>query len=408
MATIKEIKKAGNVLYDFTACVGRDTSGKQIRRYLRWRPPEDLTPAKARKAAERAAAEWEESERKEYAAQQAAAAAGQAYHIPAEKRRDDFVGYIDNVWFPLAVRGASDRPNTIQFYTNQSKPIKKYFAGRILQDISQTDVEKYLLYLRTDFKSKTGKPYGPKSVRHQYGTLVSMFGYAMAHDMLVRNPMDKVHAPKKVKHPVDALNQTETQQMLDDLPEVDISLRCLLLLLVTTGIRRGELAGLQWGDIDMAAGVLEIRRGVTYTPASGIQVDTTKTDCGLRTIPVMPSVVRELEALRKQVQRDNPRVVITQAYLFPRKGATIFTPRAPDSITRTVKRFMRRHGLRDMSPHDLRHTCATLLLKQGADIKSVQDILGHADASTTLNFYVQSDLGQMQDAAEKYADAFGL
>ena len=69
---------------------------------------------------------------------------------------------------------------------------------------------------------------------------------------------------------------------------------------------------------------------------------------------------------------------------------------------------MRRHNLRDMSPHDLRHTCATLLLKQGADIKSVQDILGHADASTTLNFYVQSDLEQMQDAAEKYADAFGL
>ena len=68
-------------------------------------------------------------------------------------------------------------------------------------------------------KSKTGKPYGPKSVRHQYGTLVSMFGYAASHDMLVRNPMDKVHAPKKVKRPVAALNQTETQQMLDDLPE---------------------------------------------------------------------------------------------------------------------------------------------------------------------------------------------
>jgi len=69
---------------------------------------------------------------------------------------------------------------------------------------------------------------------------------------------------------------------------------------------------------------------------------------------------------------------------------------------------MKRHGLADMSPHDLRHSCATLLLSSGADIKSVQDILGHANASTTLNFYVKSDLKQMQTATQKYAMAFNL
>jgi len=64
--------------------------------------------------------------------------------------------------------------------------------------------------------------------------------------------------------------------------------------------------------------------------------------------------------------------------------------------------------LPDLSPHDLRHSCATLLLAQGADIKSVQNILGHADASTTLNFYVKTDLKQMRAATEKYAAAFNL
>ena len=67
---------------------------------------------------------------------------------------------------------------------------------------------------------------------------------------------------------------------------------------------------------------------------------------------------------------------------------------------------MAQNNLPDMSPHDLRHSCATLLLQSGADIKSVQDILGHTNANTTLNFYVRSDLQQMQAAANKLAHTF--
>ena len=83
--------------------------------------------------------------------------------------------------------------------------------------------------------------------------------------------------------------------------------------------------------------------------------------------------------------------------MFSRPGEP-FEPRNPSAIT----------GLPDVSPHDLRHSCASLLLSSGADIKSVQEILGHADASTTLNFYVKTDLNQMRSATEKYAKAFGL
>ena len=93
--------------------------------------------------------------------------------------------------------------------------------------------------------------------------------------------------------------------------------------------------------------------------------------------------------------------------MFPGKTG-LFAPRDPNSVTKRVKRFMKLSGFPDLSPHDLRHSCATLLLSQGADIKSVQEILGHADASTTLNFYVKSDIRQMKAATEKYAAAFNL
>ena len=75
---------------------------------------------------------------------------------------------------------------------------------------------------------------------------------------------------------------------------------------------------------------------------------------------------------------------------------------------KAVSKWERGAGLPDVSPHDLRHTCASLLLSSGADIKSVQEILGHADARTTLNFYVKADLSQMRMATEKYAAAFNL
>ena len=79
-------------------------------------------------------------------------------------------------------------------------------------------------------------------------------------------------------------------------------------------------------------------------------------------------------------------------------------PRDPTYITKHMKRLMKRVGLPDMSPHDLRHTCVSMLLQSGADIKSVQDIIGHSNASTTLNFYVRLNMDSMRMATDKAFD----
>ena len=121
----------------------------------------------------------------------------------------------------------------------------------------------------------------------------------------------------------------------------------------------------------------------------------------------MPKVKSLLQALKQQTRTAYPSTLLDDAFLFPGTNG-LFTPRNPDAITRRVKRFMKSNGLPDLSPHDLRHSCATLLLMNGADIKSVQQILGHSDASTTLNFYVRADFQQMRQATDKYAAAIGL
>ena len=140
---------------------------------------------------------------------------------------------------------------------------------------------------------------------------------------------------------------------------------------------------------------------------TGIIISTPKSATSIRTIPLIPSTLQLLQQLKSQIRQEHPKTSLKEAFVFPSED-DLFAPRDPNAVTRRVKRFMKKNNLPDLSCHDMRHSCATLLLAHGADIKSVQQILGHADASTTLNFYVRADLKQMQDAAEKLATAFNL
>ena len=174
MANIRENKKTGKVIsFRFIVCLERDVRGKQIRKYTTWTAPADLTPAKARKAAERAADAWEEEVKAEYQKQKKL---GSAYRLPPDKRRDDFVSFVNDTWFVLQIRGENDKPNTIAFYKNMTRIISEYFKGSVLQEISPVDIQKYLVYLRTEYKSKLGKSLSAKTLRHQYGKLNLIFG----------------------------------------------------------------------------------------------------------------------------------------------------------------------------------------------------------------------------------------
>ena len=408
MATISENKKNGKtVSYRFIVCLGRDTQKKQIRRFKTWTPPKGLSPAKARKVAEKEADAWEQEVKADYQKEQEVIVNGQTYTLPPEKRRDDFALFVTDTWLPLQVRGGNNKPATVTFYKNNAKMIVDYFKGAVLQNITSMDIQKYLVYLRTDYKSKFGTPLSPKTTHHLYATLNLIFSYAEKQEMIAKNPMHKVDAPKKQKKPVDALTQEQAARFFSLLPDLPLDFHCMLLLFTTTGVRRSECVGLKWKDLDEKACSLHIERGGSYTPESGTIITTPKTATSVRTIPLMPHTLRLLQQLRQETQQSNPHSFLKEAFIFP-GDKDPFSPRDPNAITRRVKRFMKNNGLPDFSPHDLRHSCATLLLSQGADIKSVQQILGHADASTTLNFYVKADLQQMRNATEKYAAAFNL
>lgn len=397
MASIRENRESGKVVsYRFVACLGRDDSGKQIRCYTTWKPPVGMTPAKELKAARTAAMHWETELKTKRLEKK-----------PEKPKRVRISDFIENTWFPVEIENGERKPTTITFYRSMAALISRYFENSYLQEITPTDIQKYFIHLRTKHEGRYGTGLSSKSLRHQYATLKLIFADAQKRDLIDKNPMDKVDAPKLQKHPVDAFTEREAQRFFETLGECPLDFRCILQLLVTTGIRRGECMGLKWKDIDTESKTIKICRNVTYSAGNGIVVGTPKTKNSIRTVPLMDSTFALLYQYKKQVQAEHPCTILNEAYLFP-NTTSIFEPRDPNIITRRLKRYMKRHGLPDLSPHDLRHSCATLLLSQGASIKAIQEILGHSDASTTLNFYVKSDLQQMKAATQKFADAFGL
>ena len=128
----------------------------------------------------------------------------------------------------------------------------------------------------------------------------------------------------------------------------------MMLLMATTGIRRGECLGLQWQDFDFQNNTLSIVRNVTYTKESGTMVAEPKTPCSIRTIPLMEGVKAYLLMLRQEAVRNHPYENTESAFLFEGKESA-FTPRDPNSATRKISAFMKSIGLPGISPHDLRH-----------------------------------------------------
>lgn len=389
MASIYPNRKDGKIIsFKFKAFLGRDEQGKQIFKCKTWTPQKTMAESKLIAQAEKEAAIWERTISKEIIVQ---AKEQKASDIP-------FYVFVHTIWLPSQTRDKEYRASTIAFHSYILKIINDYLGELPINNITSKDIQGYLNYLKNTYKTKQNQSLAPKSIRHHYCTANLIFEYAVKHGYIDVNPVSKVDIPKLVRHKVDALSKGEVQRFIREIEKLPHMQRLLYTLLLTTGMRRGECFGLQWGDIDFDNRTIRIERNVTYTALNGISVGLPKTNTGIRDIPITDGVLQLLNEYRSIEEQEFS--LSDDLFLFHSKESPLL-PRDPTYITKHMKRFMARIGLPAMSPHDLRHTCASLLLQSGADIKSVQDILGHADASTTLNFYVRSDMDTMRGATDR-------
>ena len=339
MATITPKSKNGKIVaYKFKSCVGRTDDGKQILRYTTWHVPDGLIPSRARKAAERAAAQWEKGARTEYELDVKQPERVREREI--DSKRTEFAQFVNDVWFPLCINDGEHKQSTVEFYRATLKRIIEHFKGKYIQEITSTDIQKFLIYLRMTCRTQRGNPISDKTVRHLYCILVLIFNYAEDEEYILKNPMRKIDCPKLTKKKVCALKPDEAKKFFALLPQQPADFKCMLYLLITSGLRRGELLGLQWHDIDFNRCTIDISRNITYTKENGLKVETPKTDESMRTIPIIPFVAEELKRYRA-AEHPNAK---ENSFIFPSpKGEDV--PRALSNITHRVRRFMLSHDL---------------------------------------------------------------
>ena len=159
---------------------------------------------------------------------------------------------------------------------------------------------------------------------------------------------------------------------------------------LTTGLRRGELCGLQWSDFDEASGHLKVRRTIHPRKGGGVEVGDTKTYAGTRTILLPSSTARML--------RERKQSALSQ-WIFP-DPLRPEQPVSPSKAYRRLKELLQEAGLPDIRFHDLRHTFATHALSSGVDAKTLSGILGHTKASFTLDTYTHVTGDMQRNAAD--------
>jgi integrase len=272
-----------------------------------------------------------------------------------------------------------------------SADILEYFGPRKrLAQIDAEAVKRYIKFCNTEAKTKKGEPYSATTVQHHFNTLRSVLEYARRFRYIQFDPcqdLSQKEKPKRDKKQIDFLAPEDAKRFIEALETEPLFWRCFVNLLLTTGLRRGEAVGLQWGDIDSNEKTIRVQRNVTIDKNSPdkLHVGDTKTRES-RTVPVSPRVLALLMELKDAQQKKFGAVMFPTAYIFC-SAADPYRPMYATEPTRWQRKFVERHNLPKVSPHDLRHTAASLALESGANLKQVQTLLGHADPSTTMQFY---------------------
>lgn len=415
MASITQRKTQNGTSYLIRVSRGRDSEGKQRTPYTTtWTPPEGWSAKAIERELNRVAGQFEadcnagkvftKEERREQEQRQKAE---EERIRQEEERKVTLRKYALETFMPRKAATFSD--NAIDSYTRTFIRIFKYLGDLKMEEIKPLDITNFITALQITEKvmqpTKAGtivtdKPLSYSSIIKHYVVLHSLFTEAYRDDAILINPMDKVERPKPRKGEKEAeikkLKVDEARRLLKLLEAEPLQWQAIIRLMLDTGCRRGEICGLRWSDCDFKNNLIHIQNNLQYTKAKGVFETTTKGNKS-RTLDIDPEIMTLLKRLKA-----SQKMKKIDGYCFIQPNCEPIHPQSP---TRYLHKFGKRHGIEALHPHILRHTAATIAIQNGADIASVSEKLGHEDKSTTLDMYTHADQESIKQANEVYRAA---
>jgi integrase len=435
--------------YLIRVSAGFDGTGKRLHKCLTWKPPADMSPKQADKEAAHQAALFEERCRTGQILESNTRFSDFVEiwlkdHAEKQLRPTTLAGYRDMLRRILAAFG-NTKINAIQphhlnaFYDNLAeggvradikysprinfkellakkkltqvkladmaevnvKTVKNCVDGKNINADSAKKISEALGKKLSDlFALQKDKGLSSKTVLHYHRLISSILTTAVQWQVIFANPCDRVKPPKVVKKEAKYLDEIQAVELISALDSEPFQYQVMIHVLLYMGLRRGELCGLEWQDVDYFTNCLHIRRSSLYLAEKGVFEDSTKTDDSKRSIKMPDNIITLLKQYKSW--QDDWR---NEVGLKWQECGRLFTtdvgkPIHPDTITGWFKDFVKRKNLPDISVHGLRHTSATLQIMSGIPIKTVSSRLGHASSVTTSMIYSHAIKSMDEAAAE--------
>lgn len=282
--------------------------------------------------------------------------------------------------------------NTIRGYTHCADRLNRYLGNKPIDKLNRIMLETVYAQMIAQAVDN-GKPIRAGTIAYSHRVLKAACNYAIECKLLKANPCSKVMLPKDDEPFVPSiLGAEQAHSVLTVLPQYDGQLYLVVLLCVVYGLRRGEALGLRWSDIDFKNETITIAGQYTYDGnGQPIWKPRLKTSQSHRTLYLVPYIKEELQAVRAAFPKD--RIV---QYVCELDGVLP----TPNTITKRWENFRAKYGFDKVRVHDLRHSAATMLIKSGADLNTVKNMLGHTKIETTER-YLHTDFETAAAAAEK-------
>ena len=299
------------------------------------------------------------------------------------------------------------KPNTAAGYASMiQNPIAPYFQQRgiTLGGLQAVDIQM--------FYTSQLKRVSANTVIHYHAIIHRALKYAVKTDLIDVNPADKVERPRKDRFTASFYDGNEVNRLFQVARGTPLELPVMLAAFY--GLRRSEVVGLKWDAIDFENKTIAIRHTVTVCAEKGrrieVAADTTKTASSRRTLPLVPAFQTKLAALKEEQEKN--RILCGRSYCTDYLGYVLVDAMGNrlklSYISTAFPALLKRNGLRPIRFHDLRHSCASLLLKNGVPMKQIQEWLGHSDFSTTANIYAHLDAGSKLTSAQAMEKGLGM